>query len=98
MESMVSGHYDFSSRIGVRAVVAGALTALATASALMILGYGLGIAPSGPLDAEAAHRMGAGFAAWATLSWIIAGFVGSGAGTLAMAVVVLSRPRAAAPR
>ena len=83
MESTVSGHYDFSSRIGARAVTAGAVASLAAASTLMLLGYGLGIAPSGPLTAEAAHRMGLGFAAWAALSWIIAGFAG---GWLAAAI------------
>jgi hypothetical protein len=75
-EGMFTSRFEFRSRIGARAVGAGAIVTLTLAGVLMLLGGGFGLMPSGPITAESLHHMGAGVGLWSGISWVIAAYVG----------------------
>lgn len=73
-----AGRIDLASRVSARATAVGVALAVVSLSLLLSLGGGLGLIPvGGVLDAEMLRRAGAGFALWASLSWIAAAFLGA---------------------
>ena len=67
---------DLRSRLSARAVVAGAIVELVLVSLLLTLAAGLGLWSIAPLTAEGIRGLGAGFALWSGISWVLAAFLG----------------------